>query len=92
LYSRSRIHSPPRCAAGDWLCPQCGNHNYHFRTECNKCKTAKPAGLPDAAAGAMAGKRGRDDGMMGGGGGKRLQAPVQGMVCAPPSFPVESQR
>ncbi|KAL1233145.1 RNA-binding protein FUS [Trichinella pseudospiralis] len=30
--------------AGDWICQQCNNSNFAFRTECNKCKAAKPVG------------------------------------------------
>jgi len=28
---------------GDWNCPNCGDMQYAFRTECRKCATAKPA-------------------------------------------------
>jgi len=27
---------------GDWLCPQCSNHNYASRVNCNKCSALKP--------------------------------------------------
>jgi hypothetical protein len=27
---------------GDWDCASCSGHNYASRTECFKCKTAKP--------------------------------------------------
>ncbi|KAK3239984.1 hypothetical protein CYMTET_50128 [Cymbomonas tetramitiformis] len=27
---------------GDWLCPQCNNHNYASRAECYKCHTCRP--------------------------------------------------
>lgn len=26
---------------GDWVCSVCGNHNYSFRQECNRCRTEK---------------------------------------------------
>ena len=31
---------------GDWRCPndECNNNNFAWRTECNRCKTAKPEG------------------------------------------------
>ena len=35
---------------GDWDCPSCRNHNYASRTECYKCKTAKPPGAGTFAA------------------------------------------
>lgn len=32
---------------GDWTCPECNNHNFSFRTECNSC--GEPRGnTPDA--------------------------------------------
>lgn len=27
---------------GDWRCPQCNNHNFKFRTCCNRCQAEKP--------------------------------------------------
>lgn len=27
---------------GDWRCPQCNNHNFKFRTSCNRCQAVKP--------------------------------------------------
>ncbi len=35
---------------GDWDCPSCRNHNYASRTECYKCKAAKPPGAGTFAA------------------------------------------
>eukprot|EP01001_Neometanema_parovale_P006348 NODE_2714_length_1357_cov_74.846840_g2578_i0.p1 GENE.NODE_2714_length_1357_cov_74.846840_g2578_i0~~NODE_2714_length_1357_cov_74.846840_g2578_i0.p1 ORF type:complete len:400 (-),score=84.50 NODE_2714_length_1357_cov_74.846840_g2578_i0:68-1267(-) len=34
---------------GDWLCEQCGNHNFSNRTKCSfrKCSAAKPANVAD---------------------------------------------
>ena len=29
----------------DWECPSCTNVNWSWRTNCNKCNTAKPAGV-----------------------------------------------
>eukprot|EP00038_Savillea_parva_P008438 m.176995 g.176995 ORF g.176995 m.176995 type:complete len:282 (+) comp14262_c0_seq1:63-908(+) len=29
---------------GDWRCPSCSNHNFKFRTVCNRCQLAKPEG------------------------------------------------
>jgi len=30
---------------GDWTCPLCMGHNFSSRTECFKCKAAKPGGI-----------------------------------------------
>lgn len=37
----------PRKSArpGDWVCHTCGNNNYSFRTNCNKCTIPKPQEL-----------------------------------------------
>lgn len=32
----------PSRRAGDWDCPNCGDVQYASRTECRKCRTAKP--------------------------------------------------
>lgn len=29
---------PPNAKPGDWMCPDCGNHNYAHRDSCNKCR------------------------------------------------------
>eukprot|EP00667_Euglena_gracilis_P017250 EG_transcript_18157 len=31
----------PSFRAGDWMCPQCGNHNYASRKKCNRCNQPK---------------------------------------------------
>jgi len=38
---------PPR--SGDWQCPNpdCGNNNFAWRNECNRCKAQKPEGEDD---------------------------------------------
>eukprot|EP00756_Hemistasia_phaeocysticola_P024355 Hpha_TRINITY_DN15946_c3_g1::TRINITY_DN15946_c3_g1_i1::g.73148::m.73148 len=36
---------------GDWMCPQCANHNFANRLQCNRCKAARPEG--GAVAGAV---------------------------------------
>ncbi|KRZ17172.1 TATA-binding protein-associated factor 2N [Trichinella zimbabwensis] len=43
--------------AGDWICQQCSNSNFAFRTECNKCKAAKPVGecMPPSSMGDLSG-------------------------------------
>eukprot|EP00245_Coleochaete_scutata_P017101 TRINITY_DN8225_c0_g1_i1.p1 TRINITY_DN8225_c0_g1~~TRINITY_DN8225_c0_g1_i1.p1 ORF type:complete len:289 (-),score=40.98 TRINITY_DN8225_c0_g1_i1:1392-2258(-) len=43
--SRKRRGGPDSQVDGDWVCPNCGNNNFAFRTSCNmrKCGTAKPA-------------------------------------------------
>eukprot|EP00448_Togula_jolla_P011242 CAMPEP_0170594116 /NCGR_PEP_ID=MMETSP0224-20130122/13825_1 /TAXON_ID=285029 /ORGANISM="Togula jolla, Strain CCCM 725" /LENGTH=261 /DNA_ID=CAMNT_0010918145 /DNA_START=72 /DNA_END=857 /DNA_ORIENTATION=- len=35
---------------GDWMCPQCGNHNYASRTFCNRCQAAKQGVVTPAGA------------------------------------------
>jgi predicted RNA-binding Zn-ribbon protein involved in translation (DUF1610 family) len=30
---------------GDWNCPECGNHNWSMRTQCNKCGLPRPANI-----------------------------------------------
>ena len=34
---------------GDWQCPilNCGNKNFAWRNDCNKCQTPKPSGRVD---------------------------------------------
>ena len=34
---------------GDWMCPQCGNHNYASRAVCGKCSAPKQMGANLAA-------------------------------------------
>lgn len=43
----------PDKSTGDWNCPSCGNYNYKFRDECNKCNTSR-SGAPTAEAEASA--------------------------------------
>jgi len=33
--------SQPGFRAGDWMCPQCGNHNYSSKVACNRCGAPK---------------------------------------------------
>jgi len=50
---------------GEWDCPDesCGNLNFHFRTECNRCGKAKPDGATAAPrpAGGNSGSKGEWD-------------------------------
>ncbi|WOL10981.1 transcription initiation factor TFIID subunit 15 isoform X1 [Canna indica] len=52
---------------GDWMCPNtsCANVNFAFRGVCNRCGTARPAGVGGTGAGAGRG-RGRGGGDTGG--------------------------
>lgn len=35
---------PPTMRPGDWVCQDCGNHNFAMRTKCNRCDQVKPRG------------------------------------------------
>jgi len=37
---------------GDWMCSECGNHNFASREACNKCGVPKPEGAGAGGAGA----------------------------------------
>jgi len=43
------LNLPPNFRPGDWIC-KCGNHNYHSRTSCGRCRETKDSadrtGLP----------------------------------------------
>ncbi|CAD5174767.1 ranBP2-type zinc finger protein At1g67325 isoform X1 [Musa acuminata AAA Group] len=47
--SRKRRGGPDGLLEGDWICPQCENVNFAFRTTCNmkKCGTPKPTTVPN---------------------------------------------
>lgn len=49
---------------GDWLCPNasCGNVNFAFRGVCNRCGSARPAGVSNGGGGGGACGRGRGRG------------------------------
>eukprot|EP00752_Nemacystus_decipiens_P017892 g16041.t1 len=51
---------------GDWDCPNCGNHCFASRVECNRCQTPKPEGAGGGFAGG--GYQGGGGGYHGGGG------------------------
>jgi len=38
---------PEGFRAGDWMCPECGNHNYASRSACKMCQAPRP---PEAGA------------------------------------------
>ncbi|KAJ8625560.1 hypothetical protein MRB53_034090 [Persea americana] len=62
---------------GDWLCPNtsCSNVNFAFRGVCNRCGTARPAGVSGSGAGG--GGRGRARGSSDiGGRGRSVGAPT----------------
>merc|ERR1719498_417730 len=42
---------PSNFRPGDWMCQQCGNHNYASRTQCGKCNA--PKALSMGGMGAM---------------------------------------
>ena len=61
-FGSSRAPPKPRnMREGDWLCPNeaCGNVNFSYRDECNRCGVDKPAGLPVAMGGGRGRGRGR---------------------------------
>ena len=37
----AQIKSTMAIRDGDWTCFNCGNNNFQFRAECNKCKLPK---------------------------------------------------
>ncbi|XP_018682439.2 transcription initiation factor TFIID subunit 15 isoform X2 [Musa acuminata AAA Group] len=53
---------------GDWMCPNtsCSNVNFAFRGVCNRCGTARPAGVGGTGAGGGGRGRGRGSGDAGG--------------------------
>merc|ERR1712127_781139 len=32
----------PNMKDGDWMCPNCGNHNFASRVTCNRCAHVRP--------------------------------------------------
>ena len=40
-YGVARIRSEIPSRGGDWNCCYCGNKNFQFRDECNRCKLPK---------------------------------------------------
>lgn len=40
-YKKPRMGVPQVGEKGNWGCSDCGNVNFSFRAECNKCKKAK---------------------------------------------------
>ncbi|XP_010688767.2 transcription initiation factor TFIID subunit 15 [Beta vulgaris subsp. vulgaris] len=63
---------------GDWLCPNtsCSNVNFAFRGVCNRCGTARPAGVSGGAGG---GGRGRGRGAADAAGNTRAAAGPTGL-------------
>ena len=35
------MQHPAQMRPGDWICPQCNNHNYADKVRCNKCAVPK---------------------------------------------------
>ncbi|CAL1287249.1 unnamed protein product [Larinioides sclopetarius] len=63
---------------GDWKCmnPECGNNNFSWRVECNRCHAPRPEGVgggapPDGGSRGFGGGGGGRGGMRGGRGGDR---------------------
>ena len=41
--------SMPDTRPNDWICGMCNNVNFHWRTDCNRCKVARTEASPQAA-------------------------------------------
>jgi len=41
--------APTGMREGDWICPQCSNHNFATRGQCNRCQAPKPVEMSMAA-------------------------------------------
>merc|ERR1719410_936388 len=37
----SKNEGPQEMKEGDWMCEECGNHNFAHRVNCNKCKAVR---------------------------------------------------
>jgi len=70
---------------GDWMCPNtsCGNVNFAFRGVCNRCGSARPAGVGGAGGGG--GGRGRGHGSADARGSNRAGA-AAAVVGGPPGL------
>lgn len=55
-----------RCRTGDWTCLQCGNVNFHFRSECNRCHQPRSASEGPGDKYGDEVKRGRTPSQLGG--------------------------
>eukprot|EP00929_Paragymnodinium_shiwhaense_P108437 TRINITY_DN7475_c0_g1_i1.p1 TRINITY_DN7475_c0_g1~~TRINITY_DN7475_c0_g1_i1.p1 ORF type:complete len:398 (-),score=64.44 TRINITY_DN7475_c0_g1_i1:167-1360(-) len=43
--ARPGASMPTMLRAGDWICPDCGNHNYADKKQCRRCGRVRPAGI-----------------------------------------------
>lgn len=52
-----QVAAVPNMRPGDWLCAQCGNHNYASRILCNRCQTPRSQGSGQQPSAALLGSQ-----------------------------------